>query len=224
MFRKYFFKPFIHLFYRPLVLKYISKKRKYSFKNINLIIRKGVFHPGLFFSTKFLIEFLEKENLEGKRLLELGSGSGLISIFSERKKAIVTASDISKTAVENTEENAIRNHSVINVIQSDLFDEMKNLFFDFIIINPPYYPKNPGSESDFAWFCGDDYSYFRKLFSELNFHISDNSKVIMCWSEDSDIKPVIQIADSFNFRMIELKRKQIWFENNFIYQIIKTEK
>jgi hypothetical protein len=39
--------------------------------------------------------------------------------------------------------------------------------FDIIVINPPYYKKDPGSYSDYAWNCGSNGEYFKKLFTQL---------------------------------------------------------
>ena len=48
-----------------------------------------------------------------------------------------------------------------------MFDKIEKVNFDYIVINPPYFPKNPKSEKEFAWFCGSDFEYFKKLFSQL---------------------------------------------------------
>ena len=44
--------------------------------------------------------------LENKRFLELGAGSGLISVFAAQQLAIVTATDINHVALEKLKENA----------------------------------------------------------------------------------------------------------------------
>ena len=63
----------------PIVRKiakiYTSKERDFSFNNIKVKVKPGVFHPGLFISTKLLLNFVEKLNLEQKTFLELGAGT-----------------------------------------------------------------------------------------------------------------------------------------------------
>src|SRR6185437_14964132 len=115
--------------WRPFLSWYLSKERNYKYKNLNLTISPGVFHPGLFFSTKILIEFLEKIPLNGKKVLELGAGSGLISLEITKKGADVIASDISSKAVNNIKENAFKNNIRLNVVQSDLFNSLDNVKF-----------------------------------------------------------------------------------------------
>lgn len=198
---------------------YSSKIRTYNFENLKLKILPGVFHPGFFFSTKFLISYLNKFDLKNKSLLELGAGSGMISVHSARKGAIVTASDISLSAIENIKLNSSLNNCSVATVHSDLFDSIPNQEFDFIIINPPYFPKNPKNESEYAWFCGSEFQYFEKLFKQLPDFIKPSTTVLMVLSEDCDIKSISSIAGKNNFEMKLIESKKFFAEMNFIFQL-----
>ncbi len=124
---------------------YLSKPRKYTYKEIVVWVEPTVFPPFITFSTKLLLEFLEALSLKEKKVLELGCGCGIISILAAKKEAIVTATDINTTALESLEKNALNNAVSIDIIHSDLFENIQNKTFDFIVINPPYYPKNPNT-------------------------------------------------------------------------------
>ena len=207
----------------PLSETYLSKERDYKYKSINLKVFPGVFHPGLFFSTKILLKYLEKLDLNQKYILELGAGSGLISIYSAKKGAFVTGSDISLTAIYNIEKNSKMNDAYVEVVHSDLFDEIPQKRYDYIIINPPYYKKTPTSEKELAWFGGDDFQYFRKLFSQLGNFIYENTNIIMVLSDDTEIDMIKSIARESRFIMKEVLRKKIWGEEHFIFNIITAE-
>src|SRR4029079_10565830 len=99
--------------YKPLLVKYLSKTRVYRYKDIRLSIAPGVFHPGFFFSTQLLLQYISKLPLQGKRFLELGCGSGLISIAAAKMGAMVTATDINPLATEYLKENSRRNNVVL---------------------------------------------------------------------------------------------------------------
>jgi release factor glutamine methyltransferase len=135
----------------------------------------------------------------------------------------VTASDISLTAVYNIEKNSKMNDSHVEVIHSDLFDEIPHRRYDYIIINPPYYKKTPVSEKEFAWFGGDDFQYFRKLFAQLGNYIYENTNVIMILSDETDIEMIKTIAEEYKFSLKEVLQKKGWGEKNFIYNIKSTE-
>src|SRR5262245_45180434 len=100
-------KRLVTVFYKPALEKYLSKARSYTHENIQLTILPGVFHPGFFFSTKLLIRYIKNLDIANKTFLELGAGSGLISIFAAKRNAIVTAIDINPIAIQNVKINAV---------------------------------------------------------------------------------------------------------------------
>ncbi|MEO5570872.1 MAG: methyltransferase, partial [Bacteroidia bacterium] len=199
MFARSIFKPFINKAIKPLIEIYLSKNRNYNYGDIQLIIFKGVFHPGLFFSTKILLDHLKQFNLTNKIFLELGAGSGLISIYASKRNAQVTASDISENSVKNVKLNADKNNAAFQIIHSDLFEKIPQMNFDFVLINPPYYNRQPNNEAEYAWYCGEHSEYFEKLFSELSGYIHRQSKVIMVLSEDCDLEKIKSIVLKNNF-------------------------
>lgn len=182
-------------------------------------VRPGVFHPGLFISTKILLDFVSDLELENKTFLELGAGSGIISILASKKGAIVYASDISSTAVENIKINAEVNNETISVFKSDLFENLQTMEFDYIVINPPYYKKDPKIEAEFAWYCGQNHEYFARLFDSLVNHINNNSKVFMILSEVCDIDVITQIGKDRKFLWELIHRKSVLGEKNYIYNL-----
>lgn len=213
-----FFLPFSPLI-RKIAKTYTSKERNFSFKNINVIVKPGVFHPGLFISTKMLLNFIDALILDNKAFLELGAGSGVISVLAAKKGARVFASDISKIAVENIRLNANINDVKINTLESNLFQNIPRMNFDYIVINPPYYKKDPVSDAEYAWYCGSNFEYFRNLFTSLPGFVNQNSNVFMILSEVCDIEEIkkIGIANGFKWK-VELS-KTVWGERNFIFRI-----
>lgn len=74
------------------------------------------------------------------RILDLGTGSGIIAITLalECPTATVTATDASENALDIARKNAARHQATIRFIQSDWFDKVPERLFDIIISNPPY--------------------------------------------------------------------------------------
>ena len=207
---------------KKLAKVYTRKEREYSYNNISVKVLPGVFHPGLFISTKVLLNFVNTLKFEGNSFLELGAGTGIISILAAKKGAAVFASDISSKAVQNIELNAAKNNVQINIFTSDLFKNIPYMQFDYIIINPPYYSRNPGEEEEYAWFCGSNFEYFKSLFNSLSNYIGKDSKVFMILSEVCDIQKIKSIGLENEFAWKIKMKKQFWGEKNYIFEIKKS--
>ena len=218
-----FFKFISSIVLIPITRWYLKKERKYSYRGISVIVKPGVFHPGLFYSTKFILEFLQQQSIANKTFLELGSGSGLISTIAAKAGARVTASDISTKAVENTALNANQNKVSVQVVKSDIFDQLQTTIFDWIVINPPYYAKRPSTEAELAWHCGEHFEYFEKLFTQLPNHIHNNSEVIMVLTKGCDLEKISEIAGKNGFQFKLIRQKKVLFdEMDFLFRIVKV--
>jgi release factor glutamine methyltransferase len=88
------------------------------------------------------------------------------------------------------------------------------------VINPPYYKKDPKSESEYAWYCGENLEYFSKLFLSLKNYVQSSSKTIMILSNDCDIEGIQKIASRNHFTLKEVERKKIFWEQNYIFEIV----
>jgi len=206
---------------KPLAQWYLSKTRRYSYKGIYIRVRPGVFHPGLFFSTKFLLKYLDTLTIRNLTVLELGAGPGLISIYCYQRNANVVATDITPAALENIEENRKLNNAEIKIIKSDLFDRVDPADFDLILINPPFYARKIKTENDHAWHCGENFEYFSKLFDQLSSRIKASQQILMILSEDCDLKKITELSDQAELKLLLVRTEQTVAETNFIFSIQK---
>jgi release factor glutamine methyltransferase len=189
----------LRVVYKPLLEFYLRKSRPFSFKGLRLEIEPEVFHPGFFFSSKVMLRFIDTLSLKNTKVLELGSGSGILSLYCAKLGAKVTACDISKKAVNNTIKNRDLNGLEMEVYHSDLFSSLPQQTFDIILVNPPYYKKKPDSEAEHAWYCGENGEYFENFFSGLNTHTNQDSVVYMVLSDGVDLEMIENFAGKRNF-------------------------
>ncbi|MER3329345.1 MAG: methyltransferase, partial [Candidatus Kapaibacterium sp.] len=119
---------------RSFIRWYLKKPRSFTYNEIKAIVLPGVFHPGFFHSTKILLDYLSGLELKDQTFLEIGSGTGVISVCAALRKAKVTAIDISPAAVENTLLNQINNKVEFTVLKSDLFEKLDSAQFDWVVI------------------------------------------------------------------------------------------
>ena len=205
--------------YKPFLVQYLSRTRTYSYKGISLEIPPQVFHPGFFYSTKLLFRYIRYKSFHKKSFLELGAGSGLISIYAAKKGADVTATDINPVAVKCLKKNALSNKVEFTIIHSNLFDEIPPELFDMIVINPPYYKKKPVTDADFAWNCGENGEYFQFLFRDIKNYMHSQSDVLMVLCDGCDLQMMQKLADQNGLRMQCLVTKKTIIEKNYIFKI-----
>ena len=163
--------------------------------------------------TEELVESLladQGSTSPGIRILDIGTGSGCIpiSIKKNRPHAILTAIDISKTALELAEENALIHKTPVVFKQLDFLDERywPDLpIFDIIISNPPYIPiheKNKlamnvvAFEPHLALFVPDNdpLLFYEKIATFSKTHLSGGGKIYLETHEDL----AKDVADVFN--------------------------
>ena len=95
-------------------------------------------------SEEYIVNEYYDEIFKGKNVevCDIGTGSGAISIAlsKEEPKMNVTATDISKEALEIAKLNAKNNLASIKFLEGDLLEPLitNNLKFDILVSNPPY--------------------------------------------------------------------------------------
>lgn len=110
-----------------------------TYKNIIIDILENVYSP---LEDSFLLA--DNLNFTGARkVLDLGTGSGLQAILAAKAGCEVVATDINPEAVECARKNAELNKvsEKISFRTGNLFTKLENEKFDLIIFNPPYLPK-----------------------------------------------------------------------------------
>ena len=111
----------------------------------------------------------------------------------------------------------------MKIFKSDMFDEIPEMQYDVIAINPPYYKKNPVTMKDHAWFCGEHGAYFAKLFKSLQKYIHAKTETLMVLCDGCDMKMINDFATENNFMLTCMQTKQNLLEKNFIYKIEKIQ-
>lgn len=131
--------------------------RRASREPVSHIIGKREFYGYDFFVTQdtldprpdseSLIELVLRKNPQKNdalKFLEIGTGTGclIITLLLLYKNSSAIGVDISDKALQICNKNAIQNQvqDRLQLIKSDLFSDLKNQKFDFIISNPPYIP------------------------------------------------------------------------------------
>ena len=143
--------------------------------------------------------FLLAENLEikeGQSVLEIGTGSGLVSMYASLLSDDVTATDINYNALELAEKNfKLNNINTIKLEFGDLFEPVKDKKFDVIL------------------FGGlDGRKVIDRFINEVSNHLNDKGIVQIIQSSLSDNDRTLDMFDRNGFVAEIAASEKFFFE------------
>lgn len=135
-------------------------RRGFRYHGRQFRLRRGVFDPKRHLSGVAFAELLDDAldellggGLDGARIWDLGTGSGILSWQAARLGARVTATDMSPAAVRTATQNCAGRD--VEVRLGDLFEPVWGEWFDLVIVNPPYEHGDTDSEAEAAFVSSD---------------------------------------------------------------------
>ncbi len=155
------------------------------------------------------------------RVLEIGTGTGILAIYCSRKGASVTAVDITDDAVSCARRNAEENGVDIHIVKSDLFQRVRGKF-DEIVFNPPYLPVSDSVKEAVQWNGGEDgFSVIRPFLREAQEYLNAGGRIRMILSDLTDIG---SLEDEFrDFIFIPERAMHFEFESIYAYSLVSRD-
>ena len=194
---------------------YNGREHWHTMDGLEICLEPGVFHPRWFLTTRTFVDFAKTQVQPGDTVLELGAGNGLLALSCSKMGGIVTASDINPAAVRSIQRSAERNDLDLTVITSDLFADILQPSFDFIFINPPYFPQAPANDQERAFLCGENFEYFEALFMQLKAY--RESSIYLILTDACDLPRITKIAQKNGSKLATVQRRKTWGEEHCIY-------
>ena len=214
-----------------LPLQYLLNEQE--FYGRKFYVNKGVLIPRQ--DTEILVEkainIVKDKKIETPKILDIGSGSGVIGITMalEIENSKVLGIDVSDVAIEISNKNReILKAKNIKIVKSNLFENVSFKEFDMIISNPPYISRDEidvMSENTLTWepeealfaeneglyfyneICDKGYEYLQKegyLLFEIGYKQGEKVKTIM---ENKGYKEIEIIKDLQGLDRVVVGRK-----------------
>lgn len=181
------------------------------YRGIDIEDCKSVYRPA---EDTFLIM---DHMIPGNKVLEIGCGTGIISIYCAKMGRSVTCCDISEAALDCTEKNALRNSVAIDLINSSLFDNIEGRF-NTIIFNPPYLPVEDRIEGAEQWNGGKDgFDVIRPFLNKAINFLEPDGSIFIILSSLTNIEELISEFHGYTFKL--LASESYFFESIFLYQL-----
>lgn len=139
--------------------------------------------------------YLLADNLQVKRMsrvMEIGTGTGIIAILAAKKASRVIATDINPHAIDCAVKNIVTNKTYnVELRKGDLFEPVEGEKFDLILFNTPYLPSSTDEEIDeelnAAWNGGSDgREVINRFLEDFNDYLNPGGKVQLVQSSLSD--------------------------------------
>jgi len=168
-----------------------------------------------------LMNSIANLDFEGKRVLDMGTGTGVIAIYCAKRKARVVASDICQKALECARRNAALNGVRIEFVESNLFSNIKGCF-DIIIFNPPYLPfDGVHDESDHLVIGG--YSggeLIVEFLRDAKSHLSPNAVIYIVLSSLGSNRVLGAMKKYYRFSLV--LKQRFFFEKIETYKLTRA--
>jgi methylase of polypeptide subunit release factors len=213
---------FIHFFSYHLILsrRSIRTTKAAGFK---LRVRPTVFHPKFFLSSEYFAGFLDTLDLKGKRVIDVGTGSGILALAAARAGASeVLALDInpnaSLSAVENAELNGYAGR-VRGACMNLLAALPPRPMFDVIMSSPPKHAGEPRDLADRGWHAGPQYRDVAALFAQARERLNPDGRIYVMVSSDSDLDLFGRLIEEAGFTARLAYERSFYIESMILYEL-----
>jgi methylase of polypeptide subunit release factors len=192
-----------------------------------LTVRPTVFHPSWFITSEYFAEFIGKMDLSGKRVVEVGTGSGILALAAARAGAVsVLAVDINPNAALSASENAQANglgDRVRGLCSNLLSAVAPKPLFDVVISSPPSFAGEPLDLADRAWHAGPGYRDILDLFAQARERLAPGGRMYVLLSSDSDLGLMERLARQAGLKSTLIDQRSILIEALLIYELQMDE-
>lgn len=162
-----------------------------------------------------LIESLDVR--PGEKVLEVGCGSGVVSIHCAVNGCDVTAVDINPRAVCLAHANAEANGLSFPIMESDVYEKVEGVF-DTIVFNLPYLPVDEEGLLAKAWSGGPDgLGPLPRLLEGAPDHLVPGGRVVIVVSSLTEPRALEEALEGYDVRT--LGETKLFFERLSVLEI-----
>ena len=177
-----------------------------------------VFEPA---EDSYLIQKQIPKDLIGKKVLDMGTGTGILAITAAKAGAMVTAVDCNKAVLKVAKANAKKEKVKIKFIHSDLFSKVIGEF-DLILCNPPYLPEDEIDEliGPSEMYSGGETGrqFIARFVKAAPKQLKKNGKLIIVFSTLTGEKEVLELLKQNGFETKILARQKIPWEELIVIE------
>ncbi len=212
----------IHFLSYQLILARRSTRTSYA-AGLQLTVPPTVFHPRYFLTSEFFAGFIARLDLAGKRVADVGTGTGILALTAARAGAAsVLAIDINPNATQAAVDNASANKldARVTAVCSNLFSGVaSDARFDVILSNPPFFAGEPLDIADRAWNAGPGYRDIALLFEQARERLAPGGLMYVVLSSHAELGLFGAMIEQAGLRARIIAKRSILVESLLIYEL-----
>jgi methylase of polypeptide subunit release factors len=180
-------------------LQAITEPYEVDVDGVQLTLLPGVFPPTT--DTRLLASHIHAKR--GDRFLDLTCGSGSLAVIAGLQGATGIANDLNPTAAQNARENIARHGVGFKVTEGDLYSNVPEEPFDYIVSNGPYIEGVVQDPLELAFFGARQYVI--GLFKGAESRLARGGKMLITFAEfgDTEFFEATALENGFSHEVID---------------------
>lgn len=155
-----------------------------------------------------MLDALSRTQLQLKKVLDVGTGSGIVGLYCALRGAQVTVTDIDRNALVKAGVAAEKLEVNVRTILSDMFENVQGRF-DIITFNPPYLPSDRVEDGtvDGGWMGK---AVVDRFLRDAVDHLEESGELFLLLSSLNDSHRVMSEHSEYHF--VTVAKRALFFE------------
>lgn len=208
----------------PRQIERLKERHTNTLFEVDICGMKIMVNPGVYQTSgdsELMVEVVDIG--KDQSFLEIGCGTGVISIAVAKQARSGVSVDINEKAVVNAQQNA-KIHKVENIefLISNVFENVTGSF-DVIICNPPYTQHEVQDNIDrMFWDPGDEMK--KMFFRGVHAHLNPGGRIYFGWADFADIDTELpfKLAEENGYTLVQTFTKN--HKDNFNFYVFEFAK
>jgi len=199
----------------------LRTRKRFQYKGYRFEVRPDVLNPTAFrASFVFADQALFWAPRQPCRVLELGCGSGFVSVLLSAAGHQTWAVDLDPEAIANTQDNAIRNKQTLSCLLSDWDQAIDpELRFDYIVSNPPFLANEPHMLSR-ALYAGPGLNVTGAMLTALARRLAPGGQALVMTSSFTGREAFLALCGEKGLALLQSKPHTHWNETIYLDRLV----